>query len=293
MNTPLTVLVSGATGNQGGAVARALIARGHKVRAITRNTASPAAKHLEALGAEVVQADMDNAQSIRQALKGVDTFYLMGSPIDGVEAETAQGIALTNTAKEAGVGHLVYGSVANADLKTGVPHFDSKFKIEQHIKTLGIPYTISAPVFFMDNMTAPWSIDALKDGKIVQAMPKDRMLQQISVKNIGEFVTSLVERRESVFGKRYDIAGDEVTGESIAKIVTEQTKHPISYESIPVSYVLEQSEDMGLMFKWFDEVGYSVDIESLHQEFTDVDWQDIAQWAQSHDWGFLDSRKSA
>ena len=75
MSTPLTVLVSGATGNQGGAVARALIAKGHKVRALTRNTTSPSAKQLEALGAELVQSDLDNPESIGQVLKGVDSFY--------------------------------------------------------------------------------------------------------------------------------------------------------------------------------------------------------------------------
>ena len=146
MNTSLTVLVSGATGNQGGAVVRALITKGHTVHALTRNTTSRAAKQVEVLGAKIIQANMDNVESIGQALKGVDAFYLMGNPMDGVEAETKQGIALADAAKDADVGHLIYGSVANADLDTGIPHFDSKYKVEQHIKTLDLPYTISAPV---------------------------------------------------------------------------------------------------------------------------------------------------
>ncbi len=287
MNTSLTVLVSGATGNQGGAVVRALISKGHTVRALTRNTTSPAAKQVEALGAKIIQANMDNVESIGQALKGVDAFYLMGNPMDGVEAETKQGIALADAAKGADVGHLIYGSVANADLDTGIPHFDSKYKVEQHIKTLDLPYTISAPVFFMDNVIAPWSIDALKGGKIVQAMPGDRLLQQVSVKNIGDFVASLIERREAVFGQRYDFAGDELTGNETAKILTEKTRHEIDFESIPVSYVREQSEDMGLMFEWFDNVGYNVDIGSLHKDFSDVDWQDFSQWVESQSWEFL------
>ena len=289
MNASLTVLVSGSTGNQGGAVVRALIAKGHKVRALTRNVTSPAAQQLVTLGAEVIQGDMDNAESIGQILKEVEVFYLMGNPMDGVEAEVKQGIALADAANAANISHLVYGSVANADLDTGIPHFDSKYKVEQHIKTLGLPYTISAPVYFMDNVIASWSIDALKGGKIVQAMPGDRLLQQVSVKNIGEFVASLIDRRESVFGKRYDFAGDELTGDESAKILSEITRHNIVFEGIPVSYVMEQSEDMGLMFEWFDKVGYNVDLESLHREFSDVVWQDFNQWAESQSWDFFSS----
>lgn len=292
MKKSLNVLVSGATGNQGGAVAHALIAQGHKVRALTRNTSSVAAKQLHELGAEVVQADMDNTDSIAQTLIGMDTFYLMGNPMNGVEAETAQGIALANVAKAANVGHLVYGSVANADLNTGIPHFDSKYIVEQHIKTLGLNYTISAPVFFMDNVIAPWSIDALKNGKVIQALPGDRLLQQVSVKNIGEFVVSLISKREAVFGKRYDFAGDELTSNEMVSILSHQIKQPIVYESIPVSLVKEQSEDMGLMFEWFDKVGYNVEIDTLREEFSDVNWQSYSQWVDSQNWSFLASKET-
>lgn len=294
MTNSFTVLVSGATGNQGGAVAQALIARGHKVRALTRNTSSPAAARLAAQGAEIMQGNFDDAQSLGKALKGIDTFYLMGSPLEvGVDGETKQGIALANAAKAANVGHLIYGSVANADLSTGIPHFDSKYKVEQHIKTLNIPYTISAPVFFMDNVIAPWSIDALKAGKIMQAMPGDHMLQQVSVKNIGDFVASLATRRESVFDQRFDFAGDELTGFDMAGLITQATNHQVKYESFPVSILKEQSADMAAMFEWFDRVGYNVSIESLHEKFTDVDWQKYNQWVESQNWQFLSNSNSA
>ena len=294
MAIPLTVLVTGATGNQGGAVARAIIARGHKVRAITRNTESPAAKQLSAMGAEVIQGNFDDTESLSNALQGVDTFYLMGSPMEvGVEGETRQGITLANAAKTANVGHLIYGSVANADLNTGIPHFDSKYLVEQHIKTLDLSYTISAPVFFMDNLIAPWSIDALKAGNIMQALPGDRMLQQVSVKNIGDFVASLVDQREKVFGERFDFAGDELTGADMAIITTQITGHQVSYQSFPVSVLKEQSYDMAAMFEWFDKVGYNVDIKSLHQRFDDVDWQNYSQWLESQDWQALIHEKTA
>ena len=288
MTTKLMVLVSGATGSQGGAVTQALLASGHKVRALTRNTESPRARRLEEQGVELVRGDLDDADSLKQALQGVDSFYLMGSPQEaGADGEAKQGISMANAAKAANVGHLVYSSVANANLNTGIPHFDSKYLVEEHIKTLGTPYTISAPVFFMDNFIAHWSLDALKAGKIMLAMPSDRSLQQISVKNIGEFVASLINRREEVFGKRFDIAGDELTGDECAGILTRITGHQLSYEASPLSVVKKQSDDMAAMFAWIDTVGYSADIPKLHKSFSDVDWQSYSQWADAQDWNFL------
>ncbi len=288
MNKQLTVLVTGATGNQGGAVASALLDRGHKVRALTRNTESSSSRMLAERGTEIVLGNLDNIESVSRALQGVDTFYLMGTPFEaGVDAETRQGIALVDAANAANVGHLVYGSVANADRNTQIPHFDSKYKVEQHINSLAIPYTISAPVFFMDNAIAPWSIDALKQGKVMQAMPADRPLQQISVKNIGEFTASIIDRREAVFGQRFDIAGDELTSDEAAAILSEKTSRTIRFESFPVSVLKEQDADMGAMFEWFDHIGYDVDIATLHREFPDVNWQDYSAWVESKDWKFL------
>ena len=293
MSKQLTVLITGATGNQGGAVARALTNKGHKVRALTRNKHSPAAKNLAELGADLIEGNLDNPKPIVDALQGVDTFYLMGSPMEiGVEGETEQGIALADAAKAANVGHLVYGSVANADKDTGIPHFESKYKVEQHIRSLGIPFTISAPVAFMDNVIAPWSIDALMARKIVQAMPGDIKLQQVSVQNIGEFVASLIDKREVVFDQRLDIAGDELMGSEMADILTQVTQHTIRYENFPTSVLREQSEDMAAMFEWFVKVGYDVDIPALHKTFDDVNWQNYTQWAKSQDWRFLDSKKT-
>ena len=288
MTAKLTVLVSGATGNQGGAVTQALLSLGHKVRALTRNTESARARWLAEQGVELMRGNLDDAESLKRALQGADSFYLMGSPQEvGVDGETKQGIALADAAKGADVGHLVYGSVANADLDTGIPHFDSKYQVEEHIKTLGVPYTISAPVFFMENVIAPWALDALKGGKIMQAMPGDRALQQVSVKNIGEFVTSLINRREEVFGKRFDFAGDELTGDECATTLTRITDHHVIYEALPVSVVKQQSDDMAAMFEWFDRVGYNVDISELHRSFSDVNWQSYSQWAESQAWQFL------
>ena len=265
-----------------------LLESGHKVRALTRNPDSPRARQLAEQGVELIRGNFDDAESLGRALQGNDSFYLMGSPQEvGVKGETKQGIELANAAKTANVGHLVYGSVANADLDTGIPHFESKFKVEQHITSLGIPFSISAPAYFMDNVLAPWSIEGLKTGRIAQGMSADRILQQVSVRNIGEFVVSLINRRESVFGERFNFAGDELSGEESAEILTRITGHEVSYETLPISVVKEQSDDMAAMFAWFDRLGYNVNLPELHQLFSDVKWQSYPQWVEAQDWRFL------
>ena len=290
MTHSYSVLVSGATGNQGGAVVQALLKKGHKVRALTRNPQSDAAIQLTKQGVEVVSGNFDDANSLAAALEGMDTFYIMGSPFEGgVEAETQQGIALANAAKAANTGHVIYGSVANADQNTGIPHFDSKYRVEQYLKELGLPYTISAPVFFMGNLLAPWAVGPLKAGKIIQAMPADRLLQQISVKDIGEFVASLVSRREAVFYKRFDIAGDELNGDEMASTISKSTQHSITYQGFPTSELRMQSEDLAIMFEWFTHTGYSVDLAGLKKAFSDVNWQDYGQWVESQDWKILEA----
>ena len=288
MIKPLTVFVTGATGNQGGAVARALIKNNHKVVALTRNKESAAANELAKLGAEVIEGSLDAPQLLIDTLKRVDTLFLMGSPMEtSVEQETAHGIAIADAAKAANVGHLVYSSVANADKNTGIPHFESKYKVEQYIRSLDIPFTICAPVAFMENLVAPWSIDAFKARKIVQALPGEIKLQQVSLRNLGEFVADIIEKRADVFGQRFDIAGDEVSGNEMANILTSATQQTISYESFPTSELRKFSGDMATMFEWLAHAGYDVDMRKLHNRFNNVDWQNYNQWAESANWSVL------
>ncbi|BCG89448.1 hypothetical protein MesoLj113c_55580 [Mesorhizobium sp. 113-3-9] len=285
MTSKRNILVTGATGQQGGAVAHALLSRGHRVKALTRKPDSEAARQLAVAGAEVVAGDLADAVSVVKAAKGADTMFLMGNSYEaGLEEETRQGILAADAAKAAGIGHLIYSSVADADKKTGIPHFESKYLVEQHVRQLGIPYTISAPVAFMENVVAPWSIGALSQGSHAFAMPPKRVLQLVSLADIGAFVATLAERRERVFGKRFDFAGDELSGEEQARILSEAIGHPIRYQEIPIAAARQQSEDAALMFEWFDRVGYDVDIAALQREFPEVRWHGFADWAHAFNW---------
>jgi uncharacterized protein YbjT (DUF2867 family) len=289
MSTKRSVLVTGATGQQGGAVARALLSRGHRVKALIRKPDSDSARKLMSEGADLVTGDLGDAASVRNAASSVDAMYLMGDSFErGSEEESRQGIIAAEAAKTAGVGHLIYSSVADANKKTGIPHFDSKHLVEKHVAGLGVPYTISAPVAFMENVVAPWSIGLLRQGTYAFAMPPKRVLQLVALADIGAFVAGLVERRDQVFGKRFDLAGDELSGEEQAKILSRSIGRPIYYQEIPIAAARQQSEDAALMFEWFNRVGYDADIAALRRDFSEVRWHSYAEWASEFDWSVLE-----
>lgn len=161
-------------------MARELLSRGHSVRALVRDVESDAARQVASLGAELVQGDSEDKRSVARAAAGVDAAYAMTSFFtSGLEAEVRQGQTIAEAIKEAGVEHLVYASVGSADQSTGIPHFDSKYEIEKHIVTLGIPHTIVAPVFFYENLLNPWSLPGLIEGKLAQPVPANVRVQQI------------------------------------------------------------------------------------------------------------------
>src|SRR5919107_2524851 len=289
MADKLSVLVSGATGQQGGALARMLLKKGHSVRAFVRRPASPEARELERLGAELAEGNFEEPSTIEDAAKGMDAVFVVATPFEaGMEAETRHGIAAADAAKTAGVGHLVYSSVANANKDTGIPHFDSKREVEEHIEGLGIPYTIVAPVYFMDNLLAPWTLPQLKEGRFSMALPSSRPLQQIALSDIAAFTALVLENRKRFVDKRVDIASDELAGEELAEILRRVAGDEIGLVELPLEQVRQaMGEDGARMFEWFDQVGYSADIATLRQEHPEVRWHTFEEWAKEQEWSAL------
>jgi len=271
------ILVTGATGQQGGSLARLLLQKRHKVYALTRNTQSSAAQDLRNRGANIVKGDLDDSDSLQRAVKDVESIFLMGTPFeDGTEGEIRRGKLMADIAKENSIEHLVYSSVANADKNTGIPHFESKFKVEQHIKNLGIPHTIIGPTFFMENLPGP----GLEQSQLALPLSPSTILQQSALKNIAEFSALVLERRKPFLGKRIDIASDEVTGEQAAEILSNVLGNKIRYVSVPLEQVYQANEDMARMYEWYEKVGTGIDIASLHQEYPEIDWLTFRDWAK-------------
>ena len=271
------ILVTGATGQQGGSLARLLLQKKHKVYALTRNTQSAAAQDLRNKGANIVKGDLDDSDSLKRAVKDVQSVFLMGTPFeDGTEGETRRGKLMADIAKENSIEHLVYSSVANADKSTGIPHFESKYKVEQHIKNLEIPYTIIGPTFFMENLLGP----GLEQGQLALPLSPSTTLQQSALENIAEFSALVLEGHKLFLGKRIDIASDEGTGEQAAKILSNELGYKIRYVPVPLEQVYQANEDMARMYEWYEKVGTGIDISSLHQEYPEVNWLSFRDWAK-------------
>ena len=286
MSHKLSVVVAGATGSQGGAVVKSLLERGHKVRAVTRNPESEKARALASEGVTLVRASLEDTGALTKALKGATSFFAMTTPFErGTEAETRQGISAAEAAKAADV-HLVFTSVGSANRETGVPHFDSKYKVEQHIAKIGVRATILAPVYFMENIS--YLREQLAKGIYATPLPPKRTLAQVAVADIGAVAIRVLEEPGRFVGRRFDLASDELTGDETVAILSRVTGRPFSYFQVPLDVIRQgMGDDAVKMYEWFDRVGYSVNRVTLQREFPDVRFQRFESWLKAKDWKSL------
>ena len=285
MAQKLTVVVTGSTGKQGGAVARGLLARGHMVRAVTREPNSSQAKSLANAGATLVAASLEDTAAITKALEGATSLFAMTTPSGGADAETRQGVAAADAAKAAAA-HLVFTSVGSANRQTGIPHFDSKYEVEKHIAKLGVRATILAPVYFMENLH--FAKEQLAKGIYAAALLPTTTLAQIAVADIGAVAVRVLEDARRFTGKRFDLAGDALTGNDIVAILSRVAGRPFAYHQVPLDVVRQRmGEDGARMYEWLDRVGYTADRAALHREFPDVAFHDFESWAKTQDWNAL------
>lgn len=254
------VLVIGATGQQGGAAARALLESGRAVHALVRDDSTPAAGRLREAGASLVTGDLDDAGSLRSAMQPVSGVFLaltmMTGPrvtLAGVAAEERRGKAVADLARAAGIGHLVYSSISSAPLHTGIPHVESKMRIEEHIQALGLPATILRPVSFMDNF-ASLSRPVLDEGELVisLALRPQTPLPLVAVRDIGAVAAIAFEDPGSYVGRHLDLAGDCLTGPQIASVFGRVCGLPARFRQVPIEQLRAFDPEVARMFEWMD-----------------------------------------
>jgi uncharacterized protein YbjT (DUF2867 family) len=278
------IVVTGATGKQGGATARELLAKGHKVRAMTRKPDSPAARELAKLGAEVVTGDLDDAASLERSLSGAwGVFAVQNTWEAGVEREEDQGKRIAEIARRQGVQHYVYSSVASAQRSTGIPHFDNKWRIEEKVRALGFPsYTVLRPVFFMENLLLSF-LPGIQQGQLAVALKPETALQMIAVTDIGKYGSWAFENHAALNGRAIDIAGDQATMPATAELLSRVTQHEVKFVRLPIEEVRKFSLDTALMLEWFDRVGYDADIAKTSAE-SGIRPTALATWAATANW---------
>ena len=262
------ILVAGATGQQGGAVSRHLLARGFAVRGITRDPDAAKAQPLRDAGVELVRADLTDRVSVDRLFDGVTGVFSVATPFEaGFDAEIAQGTTLGDAAKAAGVEHYVYSSVGGADRDSKVPHFETKWAIENHLRGLGLPLTIVRPVYFFENFGG-WSLQPEGDG-YTMAMPlsPERTLQAVASDDIGAFVAMAFSDPRSWVGREFELAGDERTLPDYAAAISAARRVGVQYVQVPWETLREQSEDLYRMYDFFEREGYAADIATLRAQY--------------------------
>jgi uncharacterized protein YbjT (DUF2867 family) len=285
------VLVTGATGKQGGAVANSLLARGLGVRALVRDAAKPAAQALIRAGAELAVGDLSNADSLRRALVGVHGVFTYGvysaqaaheSGGGEVVGEVRQGKLLAELAADAKVAHFVYSSVGSADRNTGVPHFDSKFEVERHIGKLGLPATILRPVFFMQNWERMRA--QIAGGTLAQPLSPTTRHKQIAVRDIGAFAARVFAEPERWIGRAVDLAGDALTMEETAATMSRVLGREVRYVQVPWDqFEARLGRESTLMFRFFETVGFVAEPALLRAEVPDA--HTLERYLRAAGWG--------
>ena len=261
------IAVCGATGQQGSAVVKKLLADGWKVRALTRDVNKPAVQALKSLGAEIVPGDMDKRAELDAAFKGVYGIFSVQNfwlPNVGFDGEVRQGKNVADAAKAAGVQHLVFSSVGAADRGMGQKHFDSKYVIEQYIEALGIPHTILRPVSFMENYnrTRAYILSGTFAG---WGLRPEKTMQMVAVEDIAVFAALAFADPQQFLGRRIELAGDELTEAEIAQVFTKVIGRPVKAAGPQNRAGAALPEERQAMFNFFNGKAYDADIASLRK----------------------------
>lgn len=283
-----TILVTGATGQQGGATARHLLAQGWRVRVLARDPSKPAAQALAQAGAEVVRGDNEDRASLDAALQGVYGVFSVQSFAQkgvGPEGEIRQGKTLADAAKAAGVQHFVYSSAGGAERNTGVPQWESKWQIEQHIRALNLPHTILRPVSFMENYN--WVRPLIRNGIFLKSgMRPDKTWQLIAVDDIGAFAALAFGQPDKFIGKAIEIAGDELTEKEIAAVFSRVIGKQVTLGGLlgnllmAIFNTIQRGQDKVTTF--LNEGGYVADIPALRKLYPPL--KTLETWLRQTGW---------
>jgi uncharacterized protein YbjT (DUF2867 family) len=285
-NADRVVLVTGATGRQGGAVIRHALPKGWKLRALTRNPASHAAQELARQGVEVVEGDLEDPPSLDHASRGVYGIYSVQDFWSvGAKREVQQGKNLADAAKKAGVQHFVYSSVGGAERNTGIPHWESKWEIEKHIRQLALPATIFRPASFMETYHILEVEMGILKGKLADPIRADKPYQTIATDDIGAFVALAFERPKEFIGLELEIAGSELTNLEAARVFSRVMGKPVKFRKFPLPIVrLVLGKEFYAMFRWFNDEGYKADIPSLRRRYPEVHLHTLEDWLREEGW---------
>ena len=283
MENQKTIFVTGASGRQGGAVARHLLKNGFRVKVLARNPSSPSLQFLKQLNAEIIQGDLNNSETFAAHIKETDGIFCALTYKNGTETETRQGINLADIAKEYGVNHFMYSSVIGADLHTGIPHWESKFKIESHIKEIGLPYTIIRPSSFYENFLIPQVKKRILKGKFPSPIDGNTVQQFISTDDIGRIAVTVFMNRDKYLDKEFAVAAEQMKMIEVVNLFSQCLNQKIIYQRMPNLIVrLVLGKNVFKMLKWVNDhdAVFVKDLNAFRKEFPGM--MPLKEWINSN-----------
>jgi uncharacterized protein YbjT (DUF2867 family) len=275
------VAVTGATGRQGGAVARHLLSDGWQVRALTRRPDRPAARAIAALGAEVVRADMMSTSDLAHAFRDVYGVYsVQNFMLDGIDAEIEQGKNVADAAKAAGVQHMVYGAAGTGATDTGIGSWDSKLAVQAHVRALDLPLTVLRPMAFVELMTDKGFFPPVSTWSLMpKLMGPDRPVGWICVDDLGAIAARAFAEPDKFVGAELSLAADVQSIAQCRQIWREVTGRSPRRVPMPV-WLFHRfvGTDLTTMWSWLRTATFQIDTAPtrrlLPSALTVRDWLD-------------------
>jgi len=280
------VLVSGATGRQGGAVIRHMASKGWKLRALVFKADGAAVQKLVDQNIEVVRGNLEDPPSLEPAVRGsYGVFSVQDFWSVGAKREVQQGKNLADAAKKAGVQHFVYSSVGGAERNSRIDHWESKWEIENYIRKLGLRATMLRPAAFMENYYIDQVEIGILKGKLMDPIRGDKPYQTIASDDIGAFAALAFERPNEFIGTELEIAGSELTNRQAAQVFSRVLGKPVKFQRLPMTMVrLFLGKEFYQMFRWFNESGFQANIPELRRKYPEVPLQTLEQWLRNEGW---------
>lgn len=264
MSSQKLIFVTGGTGKQGGAVARNLIDQGFAVKVLTRKPESLSCRDLKEKGIQCVKGNLDDVETYREYVRNAYGVFSVQTFVNGVKKEIEQGKTLANLASQFGVKHFIYTSVAGAHLHSGIPHFESKYEIEEHIKKIRLPYTILRPASLYENFLFPQVKKSILKGKLMQATNRDTVLQYVSCEDVGKVAAKAFLDPANYLNQTITLASEELSTQQVADLFSAELDMPVEYKKLPwvvTRFIL--GKDVYKMFSWLNKGNKLADMEEL------------------------------
>lgn len=264
-NNKKTILVTGATGKQGGAAARHLMKAGFAVRGLTRDPNSKKAKLLSSLGAEMVKGNLNDIQSLDKAADGVYGIFAVTNYWESGtgKKEVIQNQNLCKVANKHAISHYILASICRCDDHPDLAHFETKNQCEKHVQSVGLPYTFLRAVYFMDNLNPNEQGASFHWAVLPTILAEKGSLQMISTDDIGWFAAHAFQHPDKFVNTTLDIAGDEVTYKQVldayVRVFNAEPRKSEFFRFIAMNFF----KDIKRMFNWYKNPVFQTNINNL------------------------------